>query len=307
MRGDAAHRCAVTAAVGHRQPTALPCMCTAHASIVRIAAGDLPPHWHVQFHVSISDKSGVIGLVAVQRGVNDAAFALKERDNMGRCAAERLTITQLTSHPAEATASRSNAAISDAAWYPASSALATSQSAALTSAAAKPAALTSAQLHPAALKLATSQPAALRDGRSNPATFKRTSLQHAPTALATALTAATLFKLNNLRVRAAVAAMLSREEADVAVLATRMTRTQRWRVASSAAARHTSFAPCNPQRHTHARHSKDEQQGDQDLASSSKRDLKGKRLTFNRAAAFSGFATCKHHMRLRRRRRWQHL
>jgi hypothetical protein len=103
----------------------------------------------------------------------------------------------------------------------------------------KPSALTSAAVNPAALTSAVVKPAALRDDRSSPSAAVR------PSAASTAFTASRLRIMNKPGVRAAEDAMSHREEEAPPALAASMMQTQRWRVTSSAAARHTSLAACN--------------------------------------------------------------
>ena len=162
-------------------------------------------------------------------------------------AAEQLTSIWLTSHPAALHASSPCATTSDSKSYPAACADLRSQPAALASAAVNPPVLIADQSHPRTAK--------------------------------TSFTAATLFKSARPDVRAAADAMSCSEEAPA--LAAWMMRMQRWRVTSSAAARHTSFIPCSIQRDARAQAEKPRMH----LLPSRELDLEGERLPVDRRAA----------------------
>jgi hypothetical protein len=140
------------------------------------------------------------------------------------------------SHPAALKAARLYPAfLRDGGPYPAACADAKSQPADLASAAENPTVLMVDQSHPAALQIAASRPASLKDNAFSSLTERLSR------AARTAFTARTLRIVNKPGVRAAEDAMSGREEEAPPALAASMMRTQRWRVASSAAARHTSL------------------------------------------------------------------
>ncbi len=150
--------------------------------------------------------------------------------------------------------------------------------------------------HPAALHASApyattsdsrSYPAACADLRSQPAALASAAVNPShPKTAKTAFTAATLFKSPRLGERAAADAMSCSEEA--AALAAWMMRMQRWRVTSSAAARHTSFTPCSIQRDARAQAEKPRMH----LLPSRELDLEGERPTVDRRAAGADAAAC---------------